>query len=387
MEPPDASSRLDLLYRQHGQIVVAICGALLRERNDAEDAAQQVFLSAYRAILNGTVPRDPGAWLAVIARNECRARWQVPRHEPAAEDLADEGGADPPADVIRRAEIAALWQAISELPPLQREALLLREIRGLSYGQLSDNLALSRSSVRSLLSRARTRVRSRLHDGFAAAGGASWLEPVLRLFGGGSGAAVSAATKVAAVGLGAAALAGGAAVGPEQSAQVTDRPPRFTGPAAAAVHPHAVTADAPTRSAVRFSRPLPARTSYTRRRSRSPEHDRVGPAVPAVSEPEHAQTIQVADSSGNGTDGGKGTVTTSTDSSGTSGTGGTGDGSLTSTAGEGSGDLLVVTTTSSDGTGSGGSGSGGSGSGGSGDDSSSTSGSDLTSGSSSSDGH
>jgi DNA-binding CsgD family transcriptional regulator len=292
--------------------------------------------------------------------------------------------------VIRRAEIAALWEAISELPPLQREALLLREVRGLSYDQLSDNLALSRSSVRSLLSRARRRIRVRLQDGFAAVGGASWLEPVLRLFGGGSGNAVSTATKAAVVGLGAAALAGGAAVGPERSIRYTtdDQPQRSGVPTPTRVRPHPVIAKAPAPTVVRVARPLPTRPRSSSHR----EHmrDLVDRVVTAPTQTEPVGTIAVVEAPDAGVDRGGGTdvaitdtsdtsgglTTTSGDSSGSASSSAPSDGSPTSTSGEGTGGLLVVTT-SGDGTSSEHSG----------DDSSSTSGSDLTSGSDSSDGH
>jgi DNA-directed RNA polymerase specialized sigma24 family protein len=49
------------LYREHGATVLRICRARLADRGEAEDAAQQVFLSAHRALLNGAVSVEPGA--------------------------------------------------------------------------------------------------------------------------------------------------------------------------------------------------------------------------------------------------------------------------------------------------------------------------------------
>src|SRR5205823_6250648 len=69
-----AAACLDTLYSRHARMVSALCRLLLREQTEAEDAAQQTFLSAYRALLRGVEPREPAAWLATIARNECRAR-------------------------------------------------------------------------------------------------------------------------------------------------------------------------------------------------------------------------------------------------------------------------------------------------------------------------
>jgi len=220
----EASDWIDLLYREHGRRVQAICASLLRDRVEAEDAAQQTFLSAYRARLKGSDPRDPAAWVATIARNEC---WHRSRTAalPAPETPVELPGpsADPPDEVIQRAELTAVWDAISDLPDSQREALLLREIRGLSYDQVAESLEMSRPSVRSLLSRARQRLNAQVRRGLASLGGMPGLEPLMRLLAtGGSDSAVSTAAKAAAVGLGATAILGGAVAVP----RLISDPPR-----------------------------------------------------------------------------------------------------------------------------------------------------------------
>jgi uncharacterized membrane protein YgcG len=120
--------------------------------------------------------------------------------------------AGPLDEAIERAELEALWQALADLPRPQRDAFLLREIRGFSYDQLAEHLALSHASVRSLLGRARQRLRLRLRDIHSGLGGAAWLETLARLFAGGGN---PVAAKTVAAGLGAAALTGGAVVSPE----------------------------------------------------------------------------------------------------------------------------------------------------------------------------
>jgi RNA polymerase sigma factor (sigma-70 family) len=211
--PAATSDRTDALYRQHSRSVARICRALLRDNAEAEDATQQVFLSAHRALLRGAAPREPAAWLATIARNECWARIRARMSTPLA---TPDGSADriagPQNEAIERAELEALWQALADLPRTQRDAFLLREIRGLSYDQLAEHLALSHASVRSLLGRARQRLRLRLRDIHSSLGGAAWLETLARLFAGGGN---SVAAKTVAAGLGAAALTGGAVVSPE----------------------------------------------------------------------------------------------------------------------------------------------------------------------------
>lgn len=195
----EAAARTEALYHAHQRVVRGLCVGLLRDRTEAEDAAQQVFLSAYKAILNGSEPREPAAWLATIARNECWGRARARMREPLP--LADVEAAgthpDPLAEAIRRADLGALWAAIRALPPQQRDAIVLREFGGLSYDELAAALDVSAPAVESLLFRARRRLR----EAYAAVTGMAWLARV------GAGKAV-------AVGVGAAALSGGAVLVP-----------------------------------------------------------------------------------------------------------------------------------------------------------------------------
>ena len=209
-----AAARSEELYAAHRRLVAGLCRGLLRDATEAEDAAQQVFLSAHRALLNGTEPHEPAAWLATIARNECWARIRARMREPLATQAVDDVAAadDPVAAAIRRADLAALWRALRALPEQQRNALLLREFGGLRYDELAAALAVSEPAVESLLFRARARLRAQLRAAAAALTGVSWLEPVARLVAGGGTPAL--ATKAVAVGLGAAAVTGGAVVVP-----------------------------------------------------------------------------------------------------------------------------------------------------------------------------
>jgi RNA polymerase sigma factor (sigma-70 family) len=210
-----AAARTEALYAQYGRMVGGLCRALLRDPVEAEDAAQQTFLSAHRALLNGSDPHEPAAWLATIARNECWARIKTRMREPLPSAMLEtraSSAADPVVEALRRADLAALWAAIDALPPAQRDALLLREFGGLSYEELAAALAVSAPAVESLLFRARRRLRVQLRAAFAALTGASWLDGLARLI---SGGGAPAAAKVAALGVGAAAIGSGAVVVPQ----------------------------------------------------------------------------------------------------------------------------------------------------------------------------
>jgi len=180
---------------------------LLRDAVEAEDAAQQVFLSAHQAILRGSPPRDQAAWMAAIARNECRARIRERMREPLALPELPSDLPDPLAAAIRAADLQAVWRALGELPRRQRNALVLRELGGLSYHELGRALGVSHSAIESLLFRARERVRALIAGSNAASLGVALRELLTRVFP--DQPAVALKLAAAAVGVGAVATGAG----------------------------------------------------------------------------------------------------------------------------------------------------------------------------------
>jgi RNA polymerase sigma-70 factor (ECF subfamily) len=196
--------------------VERICRALLRDRPESEDAAQQTFLSALRALGNGAEPREAEAWLGSIARNEClrRIRDRMREPLPTLEHELEDGRADIHRQAVSNLNAARLWQEIQALPDQQRDAIVLREFAGLSYDDLTVALGVSGGAVESLLFRARGTLRRRLRTALASldlAGAASAVASALaRIFAGG---VAPVATKAAAVGAGAVVFSGGVFVG------------------------------------------------------------------------------------------------------------------------------------------------------------------------------
>ena len=200
-------------------MVFALCRGMLRDRADAEDAAQQSFLSAQRAIHNGSDPREPAAWLATIARNECIGRVRERMREALPTDVEPAGsGADSHAAALRREEMAELRAALESLPEQQRRAIVLRELRGFSYDEVAATLSLTPSAVESVIFRARRGLQLRMRGAAAALSPLGWLGPVRdllsRLAAGSGTAAAPLAVKAVATGVGAAVVAGGAVVAP-----------------------------------------------------------------------------------------------------------------------------------------------------------------------------
>jgi len=151
------------LFEEHGRMVYGLCRTLLRDPDDADDATQSTFISAYTALLGGTNVREAAAWLATIARNECTARAHARMREPLPLLDADLGHTQgPEAELERKAVVEELQRAISGLPEKQREAVVLRDLYGLHYAEVSAALGMSVASVESLLFRARRTLRVNL---------------------------------------------------------------------------------------------------------------------------------------------------------------------------------------------------------------------------------
>jgi RNA polymerase sigma-70 factor (ECF subfamily) len=207
-----AAARADDLHRRYRRAILEYCIRQLRSREEGEDAAQTVFLNAYRSLAKGTEPRSERAWLFTIAEHVVshrrqttsrRLRFEVPVD---ADDLAYLAVAPSLEDAP---DLTGLVEALSEMPALQRRALLLREWRGLTYQEVASELGVSGTVVETLLTRGRHRLVDRLQDlrrpGKRSALGLCLPWPSLQsLFG--SGAAVKGIAGLASVALVTAAL-------------------------------------------------------------------------------------------------------------------------------------------------------------------------------------
>ena len=162
----DAFNALVLAYQ--GQ-VYNLCLRMLGSPQAAEDAAQEAFIAAYRA-----VPRFRGgrfrAWLLRIAANACydelrrrRSRPQVPLEAPADDERprAELPASDEPLEQrAERLELArCLQEGLASLPPDQRLAVILRDVQGLAYEEVAEATGASLGTVKSRISRGRAALR------------------------------------------------------------------------------------------------------------------------------------------------------------------------------------------------------------------------------------
>jgi len=151
--------------------VYTLARYLLRNPADAEDAAQECYLRAFRHF--DTFRGGPiKPWLLAILRNVCRAEYarrgtlaavQADGMAAAADEVAEtlwgEASPSPEAAGLSRFDAETVQRLIAQLPDAFREVLVLREINDLSYREIAEVTAAPVGTVMSRLARARALLR------------------------------------------------------------------------------------------------------------------------------------------------------------------------------------------------------------------------------------
>jgi RNA polymerase sigma-70 factor (ECF subfamily) len=163
----DVPERFEQVVLPHLDAAYNLARWLTRSPADAEDVVQEACVRALR-FFDGFRGGDSRAWLLKIVRNTCYS-W-VRKNRPA--ELSDEfdetvhSGEGPQQDaeakLVSRADSEQVKKALAALPVASREVLVLREIEGLSYKEISDVTGVPMGTVMSSLSRARQRLRDEL---------------------------------------------------------------------------------------------------------------------------------------------------------------------------------------------------------------------------------
>jgi RNA polymerase sigma-70 factor (ECF subfamily) len=134
---------------------------LMRNPHDAEEMVQEAYLRAFKFFSGFREGTNPRAWLLRIVRNTCytalasyeRRMQEVPLEEEASR--IPDSSPLPSAVLSRTATMQAVRAAIDTLDPDFREAIVLREMEGLSYKEISEISDVPIGTVMSRLSRAR----------------------------------------------------------------------------------------------------------------------------------------------------------------------------------------------------------------------------------------
>jgi RNA polymerase sigma factor (sigma-70 family) len=148
------STAFEAVYDRHHRSILSFCRHMLGDRDEAEDAAQQTFLSAYKGILASDQAIALRPWLFTIARNRCFSILRA-RREVAVAEVEQGVGEEPAALVQRREDLRSLVLDVSRLPEDQRAALVMAELEALSHDEIAIALGVPRDKVKALVFQAR----------------------------------------------------------------------------------------------------------------------------------------------------------------------------------------------------------------------------------------
>ena len=202
------ASAFEAIVHRYRKPLLGYCSRLL-PASRAEDAVQQTFLKAYQSMVSGDAELNLRPWLYRIAHN---ASLNLLRQNGWSHDELDEnmdGVLRPDQALELRERLRATVAAVNALPERQRDAVLLREIDGLSYEEIALALGVGDGAVRQLLHRARATLRA----GLTAATPLGLVERLATAMAGtGADPSTRVAEIAAGVGLGTGAVKLGAAV-------------------------------------------------------------------------------------------------------------------------------------------------------------------------------
>ena len=157
------------IYLRYFDAIYAYTRSALRNRHEAEDVTQQVFVRAFRALprYEARSPASFRAWLFRIARNavvdSIRKGRRVLLEEPARMALrGDTGEDDQWESAIPFGEVGGISVMLTNLPAAQREALALRFVLDLSLEEVAKAVGRTPDAVRQLQSRGLRTLKSRL---------------------------------------------------------------------------------------------------------------------------------------------------------------------------------------------------------------------------------
>ncbi|MCK6555011.1 sigma-70 family RNA polymerase sigma factor [Candidatus Binatia bacterium] len=168
-----------VLVERYQRKVTAVALGMVRNREDALDIAQETFVKAFESLQNFKGDSSFYTWiyrivvnLAIDFRRRERRRPTVPIEEPANAEgdrgytlqLKEERLADPFEQAQAREIGARVAAAVDELTPDHKAVILLREVEGLSYEEISRVMQCSKGTVMSRLHYARKKLQKKLQD-------------------------------------------------------------------------------------------------------------------------------------------------------------------------------------------------------------------------------
>ncbi len=162
----------DEVYARFGEMVFNLAFRLSGNYEEAADLTQEVFLRVYRHLASFGGRSSLKTWIFRIALNHCRdrlSRWR-PVTQPIGENT-DEGelafpdpSRGPEELAVAAAEQRRVAIGLARLPGAFREAVILRDLEGLSYEEIAEVLGVRIGTVRSRIARGREQLRALLEN-------------------------------------------------------------------------------------------------------------------------------------------------------------------------------------------------------------------------------
>ena len=136
----------EALIREYQNMIHALCYRMTGTRDDADDLAQETFISAFERLGTFRGEAQFSSWLYRIAVNRClNWRKEKERRERLHRDWSNEETWDTSSGQIRRAEL--IQDALLKLAEKQRAAVILTTYEGLSHGEAAKALGCSETTV------------------------------------------------------------------------------------------------------------------------------------------------------------------------------------------------------------------------------------------------
>jgi RNA polymerase sigma-70 factor (ECF subfamily) len=163
----DDAHRFDQVALPHLDAAHNLARWLVRNAHDAEDVVQEAYLRAFK-YFSGYQGGDARAWILKIVRNTSYSFLEKNRPADLSVEFdetlhtADSPQTQAETALLQSADNRMLRQALEELPVNFREALILRELEGMSYKEISDVMDVPIGTVMSGLARGRIQLRERL---------------------------------------------------------------------------------------------------------------------------------------------------------------------------------------------------------------------------------
>jgi RNA polymerase sigma-70 factor (ECF subfamily) len=150
------------IVRRYRRKVFGIAYKFTGRFEEAEDLTQEIFFRVFRSLARFDRGADFGTWLYSVSRNHCIDHYRSGRREREAlvdreislEEMAS-GRFDPHRSLEASDHKQLLSRALQSLPAKLREAVVLRDIHGLTYQEIVDRLGLPEGTVKSRINRGR----------------------------------------------------------------------------------------------------------------------------------------------------------------------------------------------------------------------------------------